>query len=383
MKKLWLLIPILLLLSLIWSEADSAVRRGENTPVVTQDEPGAWLGVRVSAIVKKIKEGEEVKEESRVTVVDVVEDSPAEKAGIEEGDQLLAFNNVTLTKPADLTDALKKLKEGDKATVTVLRDGKQLTLDVVLGAAKDKKVVVSKSIRVPRPPRAPRVPAAPWAGVLPGFSMFGGGGSYGLTIETLDKQLGEYFGAPEGEGVLVKSVKKDSEAEKAGFKAGDVIVHAGKKTVEDVADFRSVLGAYDEGEKIPVKVIRKGKEMTVELTAKDDEDEDEGERRIIMRKFGSGSAPHMFHFQSDGEDMEEDGLESDDFDIRVNVDEDELEEGVRQMRIMINGEELELEELQEALQDHMEELREHMDDIRDDMDVDVDDKQIRIRTRKI
>ena len=131
-----------------------------------------------------------------------------------------------------------------------------------------------------------------------------------------------------------------------------------------------------------MKVIRKRKETTLELTAKDD-DEDEGERDIILRKFGSGSAPHMFHFQSDGEDMEEDGLESDDFDIRVNIDEDELEEGVRQMRIMINGEELELEELQEALQDHMEELREHMDDIRDDVDVDVDDKQIRIRTRKI
>jgi hypothetical protein len=330
-----------------------------------------------------------VKEESRVMVEDVVDDSPAEKAGIQVGDQLVAFNNVTLAKPADLTDALKKLKEGDKATVTVLRDGKQMTIDVLLGAAKDKKVVVSKSIRVPRPPRAPRAPrapgapAAPWAGALPGLSMFGGGGSYGLTIETLDKQLGDYFGAPEGEGVLVKSVKKDSEAEKAGFKAGDVIVHAGKKTVEDVADFRSVLGAYDEGEKIPVKVIRKGKETTLELTAKDDEDDDEGERRIIMRKFGGGSAPHMFHFESDGEGMEEDGLESDDFDIRVNVDEDELEEGVRQMRIMINGEELELEELQEALQDHMEELREHMDDLRDDMDVDVDDKQIQIRTRKI
>lgn len=383
MKKLWLLIPILLLLALTGGEADSALRQGESGPALTQDKPGAWLGVRVRGIVKKIKDGEDLKEERRVMVEDVVDDSPAEKAGIKEGDQLLAFNNVTLTKPADLTDALKKLKEGDKATVTLLRDGKQLTLDVVLGAAKDKKVVVSKSIRVPRPPRARRVPAAPWAGILPGFSMFGGGSTYGLTIESLDRQLGEYFGAPEGEGVLVKSVKKDSEAEKAGFKAGDVIVHAGKKTVEDVADFRSVLGAYDEGEKIPVKVIRKGKEMTVELTAKDDDD-DEGERDIIMRKFGSGAAPRMFHFESDGEGMDTlDGLESDDFDIRVNVGEDELEEGVRRMRIMINGEELELEELQEVLQDHMEELREHMDDIRDDVDVDVDDKQIRIRTRKI
>ena len=109
MKKLWLLIPILLLLAVTWSEAGSAVRRGEDVAALTQDEPGAWLGVRVRGIVKKVKDGEDVKEESRVTVEDVVDDSPAEKAGIKEGDQLLAFNNVTLTKPADLTDALKKL----------------------------------------------------------------------------------------------------------------------------------------------------------------------------------------------------------------------------------------------------------------------------------
>lgn len=381
MKKAWLLVPVLLLFAVMASDAESAMRLRENTSVVAQDEPGAWLGVRLQGIVKKITEGEDIKEEHRLMVEEVIEGSPAEKAGIKEGDQLVAFNNVTLAKPADLIEALKKLKEGDKATVTVLRDGKQLSLDVLLGAAREKKVVVSKSIRVPRPPRAPRVPAAPWAGVLPGRAMLGSGaGMYGLRIETLGTQLGEYFGAPEGKGVLVKAVKKDSEAETAGFKAGDVIVRAGKKTVAEVADFRSVLGAYDAGEKIPVKVIRKGKETTIELTARKDED---GERRMFMRKFGGGAAPRMFHFESDGEGMKEDGLESDDFDIRVNVDEDELEEGVRRMRVIINGEELELEELQEALEDHMEELREHIDDIRDDIDVDVDDKQIRIRTRNI
>lgn len=375
MKKLWLLIPVLLLLSVTWGTADSEILPSGARASVAQEEPGAWLGVMIKATVKKTKDGDKESTESRVVIEDVVDGSPAEKAGIEDGDVLVAFNNVAIGEPKDLTGALKKLKEGDKATVTVERDGARKTFDVVLGAAKERKAIVQKSIRLPRPPRAPR---APMAGLAPGLSWVSeGSGTYGLKIETLGKQLGEYFGAPEGEGVLVKSVKEDSDAAKAGFKAGDVIVRAGKKTVEDVDDFRSVLGAYDAGEKIPVKVIRKGKEATIELTAK--EEEEDGEHRIIMKNLGGGGSPRMFHFYSD-EDMDEfDGLESDDFDIRFDVDADEFEDEVRQMRIMINGKELRLDELKE----HMEELNEHMDELRENIEVEVDDNKVEIRTKKI
>ncbi|MBE0644791.1 MAG: PDZ domain-containing protein [Bacteroidetes bacterium] len=383
MKKLWLSIPILMLLAITWTAADSEILPSDGSASVQQEKPGAWLGVMIKSTVKKMKEGEKVTEEKGVFVEDVVDDSPAEKAGIKEGDQLLAFNNVALGEASDLTDALKKLKEGDKATVTVMRDGKKMDMDVVLGAGKDRKVMISKSIRTPRAPRAPR---APMAGLAPMLSWVteGGSGSYGMKIETLDKQLGEYFGAPEGQGVLVKSVKKDSDAEKAGFKAGDVIMRAGKKTVEDVGDFRSVLGAFDAGEKIPVKILRKGKDMTIELTAK--EEEEEG-HNIFMRKLDSGSSPRMFHFKSDGEDMDDeaewDGLDSDQFDVRVDVDADEIEEGMRQMRIILNGKELDLENLKDVLEDHMEELRDNLEELREDIDVQVDDNKVMIRTKKI
>ncbi len=374
MKKLWLLIPILMLLAITWTAADSEILRGEDETTIQQEKPGAWLGVKIKSIIKKTVGGKTEKEEKGVFVSDVVDDSPAEKAGIKDGDQLLALNNVTIGVASDLTGALKKMKEGDKASVTVLRDGKKLDLDVVLGAAKERKFAVSKSIYKMKAPRAPHAPHAPMAGIAPSLSWIseGGSGSYGLKIETLDEQLGEYFGAPEGEGVLIKSVVKDSEAEKAGFKAGDVIVRAGKKTVEDVSDFRSVLGAFDEGEKIPVKILRKGKDMTIDLTAKEDEVD---EHKIIMRKFGSGASPQMFHFYSDGEDMDDlDGLECDDFD--VNIDMDELEDGLQEMRIMLNGKQLDLEDLQEVLQEHMQELREKIE-------VEVNDGKVEIRTKKI
>jgi membrane-associated protease RseP (regulator of RpoE activity) len=208
MKKLWLLLPVLLLLTVTRGTADSGILPSGLRTSVVQEKPGAWLGVRISATVRKAKDGDTEKTERRVIVEDVVDGSPAEKAGIEDGDVLVAFNNVAIGEPKDLTDALKKLKEGDKATVTVLRGGEQKTLDVVLGAPKARKAIVSKSIRVPRPPR---IPAAPWAGVFPGRSMFGGHAGYGLTIETLGPQLAEYFGVHGGKGALIKSVKSGSD----------------------------------------------------------------------------------------------------------------------------------------------------------------------------
>ena len=58
----------------------------------------------------------------------------------------------------------------------------------------------------------------------------------GMKLLPLNEQLGEYFGAPEGEGVLVEEVAKGSSAERAGLKAGDVVLQAGKRTVRQTED---------------------------------------------------------------------------------------------------------------------------------------------------
>lgn len=205
--------------------------------------------------------------------------------------------------------------------------------------------------------------------------------SYGLVIETLGEQLAAYFGVPDGEGVLVKEVEEDSDAAKAGFQAGDVILRAGKKTVEDVKDFKHVLGAYDPGEKIPVQILRKGREMTLELTAKEID-----EHRFKL--YGQGG-PHVFRFRSGDEDIElegipdaeeieeivEDALENVP-EMDIDVDADDMREGLREMRIMLNGKEIEMQELQE-------ELREKMEEMREKIEVEVEEGRVRIRSKQI
>src|SRR5438445_7583892 len=85
----------------------------------------------------------------------------------------------------------------------------------------------------------------------------------GVQTESLTRQLGEYFGVKDGEGVLVKSVEKGSAAEKAGIKAGDVIVRADNEKISDRTDLRRILRSHREAGKITLGIVRDKREQNV------------------------------------------------------------------------------------------------------------------------
>ena len=88
----------------------------------------------------------------------------------------------------------------------------------------------------------------------------------GLMVENLTPQLGEFFGAKNGEGVLVRSVEKGSRAEKAGFHAGDVIVRIDTDPVHDTGDFGHALRGHRGGEPVRIGIIRDKREQNLTLT---------------------------------------------------------------------------------------------------------------------
>jgi hypothetical protein len=87
----------------------------------------------------------------------------------------------------------------------------------------------------------------------------------GLMIESLTPQLGDFFGAKSGEGVLVRSVEKGSQADKAGFKAGDVIVRIDGREVSDEDDFSRALRSRQDS-KVGISILRDKKEQTLTLS---------------------------------------------------------------------------------------------------------------------
>jgi membrane-associated protease RseP (regulator of RpoE activity) len=87
----------------------------------------------------------------------------------------------------------------------------------------------------------------------------------GLMVENLTPQLGDFFGAKDGQGVLVRSVEKGSGADKAGFRAGDVIVKINGEPIRDSGDFSHALRSRKDNA-ASISVIRDKKEQTITIT---------------------------------------------------------------------------------------------------------------------
>jgi S1-C subfamily serine protease len=86
----------------------------------------------------------------------------------------------------------------------------------------------------------------------------------GIDAEDLNDQLGSYFGAPDGEGILVRSVNPGSAAEKAGAKAGDVITSFNGERIHSLAELRSKLAGSD-GKSVKLGVLRNKSPLTLDV----------------------------------------------------------------------------------------------------------------------
>ena len=227
----------------------------KNPKAVERAGKGGWLGVSIQDITPKIAKKKDLKSDEGAYVNDVVDNSPADSAGVKEGDVVVEFNGKTIDDAGDLLRAVQKSSAGTKTTIVVVRNNEKKSLPIAVG--KVRRRAFSESFAVA--PRAPHI------------AMFGRSGMWGLHLSELNEQLGEYFGAPKGKGLLVEQVEKKSAGEKAGFKAGDVITKANKNSVEDFRDLNEAAEDANEGDKIEVEIIRKGanKVLTVEIEERD------------------------------------------------------------------------------------------------------------------
>jgi len=216
-----------------------------------------WLGVTIQEITSQMQKAMDLKSREGALVGDVDRKSPAEAAGIKEGDIIVQFAGKNIEDTEDLQKAVADTKPDSKVSVVVLRKGEKKTLDVVVGkqATKTRMIAVS--------PRG-----------TGNFDVFFGAQNYqGMSLRELNEQLGQYFGTTDGAGVLVWEVEKGSAAEKAGVKAGDVISVVGKKKIRTLRDVSRALGIYDEGEKAEIEVVRKGTRQTLSLEVEEATDE--------------------------------------------------------------------------------------------------------------
>ena len=275
----------------------AASRQQENVaPEVRQfnfafdDEGGSWLGVETLEV-----NGERAKElklpaERGVLLGKIAPDSPASKAGLKENDVVTEINGQHVEGAMQFRRMIREIPAGRSVQLTVWHDGRTETLSVTLGRAEElrhNRVYAAPGNFAFRMPEIPEMPELPEVAEIPdmpstdwGGMVMGGQPRLGIDAEDLNGQLGSFFGVPEGEGILVRSVNSGSPAEKAGLKAGDVITSLNGERLRSVGDLRQKLSVRhedadkdkDKGNKertVKLGVLRNKAEMSlsVELPA--------------------------------------------------------------------------------------------------------------------
>ena len=252
--------------ALLQLEAMPGQESGDNVTVLVDEGP-SWLGVETNEVSSDVVKELKLPAERGVVIRSVTPDSPAAKAGLKENDVITAVNGQQVEGAAQFRRMIHEIPSGRTISLSLWRDGRTQTISVTLGKAEERHqewmhaAPGAFAFRMPDV-QIPEIPSIDLGG---DFSVLAGGRArLGIDAEEIDGQLGSYFGAPDGEGILVRSVNAGSAAEKAGIKAGDVITTVGGERVHTVGDLREKL-AKAEDKPVAVGVLRNRKEMTLNV----------------------------------------------------------------------------------------------------------------------
>lgn len=232
--------------------------------------PGSsWLGVGVAEVnAEKVKELK-LPAERGALLGKVVADSPAAKGGLKENDVITEINGQRVEGAEQFRRMIREIPPGRTAEFTIWRDGHSQTLSVTLGKSDQHQFAFPD-----RPGtfafHLPEVSPMPSFSGLGDFaSAFLGQPRLGIDAEDLDGEFGYFFGAPEGEGILVRGVFGDSPAAKAGLKVGDVITSLNGDRIRTIGDLREKMAAGKDQKTVKLGVVRNKTPLTltVELPA--------------------------------------------------------------------------------------------------------------------
>jgi len=245
---------------------------------------GSWLGVSISDIGSDRARELGMKEETGAEITGVVPGSPAEEAGLQRKDVILEYQGTRVEGAMQLTRMVRETPQGREVSIKTLRGGAVRSVKVKMAGhdGEEREGRMHRRIEIP-PIELPEIdlPDIPVVEGLPSSSRLG------VSIEDLGEQLGEYFGVKDGEGVLVRSVRKGSPAEGAGLRAGDVIVKVDGERISDGSDLRSALRDH-RGKSFPLGIVRDRREQSVTVTLPrpeepPDEDQEESNDRHMQK----------------------------------------------------------------------------------------------------
>ena len=184
--------------------------------VTTGHVTRGYLGIVIQEITPELAKAFGLDDHKGILVAQVTDDSPAEKAGMKQGDVVVEFNGKTVEKVTPFRNSVALKKPGSKQKITVLHNGKRKILSVTIGKLPEGELSASGE---------------------PIQSL----NKLGLTVQTLTPALAKQFGLQDEKGVLVTEVTPGTVAARAGIKAGAVILAVNRKPVSNAGEFKKIV----------------------------------------------------------------------------------------------------------------------------------------------
>ena len=226
----------------------------------------SYLGIDIRDVTSDRVNALKLKEERGVEIMMVDQDAPAGKAGLREHDVILDFNGTAVESEEQLRRLIREMPPGRTVTLGISRDGQPIKVSAQL--ADHSKMAAQNYPHMPLPPG--HMPAFPRNSIdIPNIQVQTYSSILGMQTEGLTRQLGEFFGVKDGEGILIRSVEKGSAADKAGLKAGDVMVRADNEKLTDRSDLLHAVRKHPEAGKMSLVVVRDKREQTIVLPLPD------------------------------------------------------------------------------------------------------------------
>ncbi|NOQ52220.1 MAG: Do family serine endopeptidase [Desulfuromonadaceae bacterium] len=173
------------------------------------------LGVYIQELTKELAESFDIKQTQGILIAQVIDDSPAEDAGLKQGDVIVALDGKKVTRVASFRNKIALTRPNSKVALTIIRNGRRKSIEVTVGALdSDEKGKPVDSDKIPK---------------------------LGMSLQKLTAELAEQLGYEEAEGVLVTAVEAGSLAERAGLKRGDLIEEVNRQAVSEPRQVKKLI----------------------------------------------------------------------------------------------------------------------------------------------
>ena len=286
---------------------------------------GSFLGVHAENVNKENMARYGMREARGVAVTQVVKDSPAEKAGLRKDDVIVRFEGDSVTSVRKLTRLVSEVAPDQTVKLGISRGGSEHEVAVTIAKRTDamnamrweglegleglqglrglEELKGLKELGKLKEFHGEMLPGGNWnwqGGPGEDGMIFtvGNHRRIGITTMQLTKQLADYFGIADGQGVLVTSVGDDTPAAKAGLKAGDVITAIDGEKIDGAGDLARGINKKKEGD-VTLTVIRNKSQRSVTVTPKANPAPQPGAapngrvRTIVVPRVELGSIPEM------------------------------------------------------------------------------------------